>query len=119
MLTNEQKRIAKEMLDNGSTYKEVGERFGVSRQRIHALFPSSSKRARHQKWEFCYIYPNVNKFMKENKISLMEFHRQTGVHYNQLHKIFYGEMNPRKATIDKLLNYTGMTYEEFFYKEVV
>ena len=119
MLTNEQKRIAKEMLDNGSTYKEVGERFGVSRQRIHALFPSSSKRARHKKWEFCYIYPNVNKFKKENKISLRRMCKETGLYHNSLHKVLYGEQNPSKTTIDKLLNYTGMTYEEFFYKEVV
>ena len=118
-MTNEQKVIAKEMLENGHTYKEVGDYFGVSRQRIHALFPSSSKRARHKPGEYNYIYPNVNKFMKDNKLSLMEMYRGTGIHYNHLHKIFYGEQNPSKRIIDKLLNYTGMTYEEMFYQEVI
>lgn len=120
MLTNEQKKIAKEMLDNGSTYREVGEHFGLSRQRIHTLFPSSSRRARRKAGEYNYIYPNVNKFMKDNKnLSLMQMCRDVKISPNHLHRIFYGEVSPSKNVIDRLLNYTGMTYEEMFYKEVV
>lgn len=118
-MTKVEKETAKKMLDNGCTYQEVAKHFGVSRQRVHALFPYISKRARHKAGEYNYIYPNVNKYMKDNKISLMEMYRKTGINYNQLHRIFYGESNPSKKTIDKLLDYTGMTYEEMFYQEAV
>lgn len=35
-------------------------------------------------------------------------------HYNTIYRTLNGEHLPRKDTIDKILNVTGLTYEEAF-----
>jgi hypothetical protein len=105
--------------DAGMTYKQIGEKHGVSYQYVCQVcakrFP---QRFRFITAEGC-IYPNLRRWMNDEKCSRNELLRRMGftplaVNSCKLSEIMSGECYPRKPYIDKLLQATGMTYEKLF-----
>lgn len=111
-MTREQKVEAYSMLLDGHTMQEVGEKFGVSRQRIQMLFPAVGRCGGRN-----YVYPNITKWMIENRMSGAELAKLVGVSASQVSSWFRGLHDPRKCFIDRILAVTGMTYEEAFYED--
>ena len=103
----------------GKTYKEIGEMFGVSHQAVaDALGKSDPAKFRPWTKERC-IYPNLRNWLNENKVSLREFARRSevvasGRTLSRFAAYFRGENYPPKQTIDKILNVTGLTYEQLW-----
>ena len=108
--------------NKGLTFQEIADKYGVSRQYVaqacagccHVRFmPIDEKRC---------IYPNVRKWMNDNRVSVAELTRRICIKncsepQIKVGKYLRGYYNPRKSTIDNLLAITGLTYEEFFERE--
>lgn len=105
----------------GLKYKEIGERLGVSAQYVAVVCGKGDQAYYRPVGDEC-VYPNLRKWMNKNKVSRREFLRRMGLtahtgNYERLTSYLRGETEPRKAYIDKMLEVTGLTYEELFYTE--
>jgi predicted transcriptional regulator len=98
------------MLLDGATYKEVGEKFCLTHQRIQQMFPGVNRIGRRYK---C-VYPNIKRWIDENHITQPVFAEMVGVCSATIHHYLSGKRELNKKTIDKILEVTGMTYEEAF-----
>lgn len=114
-MTKEQKIEAYSMRLDGATLREIADKFGVSFQYIQHLFPGARKDNKRRSSSI--VYPNIIDFINENDISLLEFPEKCGVSYNGMMSFLLGKNNGSKKTIDKILEATGMKYEEAFAKE--
>lgn len=105
--------------ERGLTYAEIAQKYGVSRQNVcMACCKSNPARFQYHGKEKI-IYPNLRNWMNNNKISMNEMLRRLGlgVSYKNAQRLrgnFGGKTQPRKLTIDKLIEITGMPYEQLF-----
>ena len=108
-----------DMKNNGKTYREIGEVFGVSRQRVCQMIGRGDTRFfRHVSAKSC-VYKGVRKYLNDNKISIAELVRMV---YGAYHpRNFYtmrnrlsGATDMPKSYIDKILEITGLAYEVAF-----
>jgi predicted DNA-binding protein YlxM (UPF0122 family) len=105
----------------GLTYREIAEKYGVSYQcvaqscaRCGGYFKPYTKDE--------VVYPNLRKWLNDNKVSRREFVRKMGKlpHPETQSRIsdhFRGKKYPHKKTIDKYIEVTGLTYEQLFAEE--
>ena len=114
--------IVQQMIDmknSGKTYQDIADEFGVSRQRVFQMIGSGDpKFFRYISTKGC-IYKGVRKYMNDNKISMAELVRK--LYGNYVPRNFYSVRNKlsgvtdiTKKHIDKILEITGLTYEEAF-----
>lgn len=108
----------------GLTYEDIAKRFGLSRQRIDQICRRDPNRPYSRKIsEKECVYPNLRKWMTENGVSRSELIRRMGLDYSieyfvmRLSRCMKDEEDPKKWFIDKMLEVTGMTYEQMFYRE--
>ena len=106
----------------GKTYQEIATQFGVSYQAVAMAIgkhhPGHFKPVTHKQ---C-VYPNLRRWLNENKVSQAEFLRRIGKaiggrNYEKVRCWLSGKSYPRKQDIDLMLKITGLTYEELFYRE--
>jgi hypothetical protein len=111
------------MKRDGATYEEIGKAFNISKQRVYQIIGEESKAHFREITSAECIYPNLRKWMNDNRISRSELTRRAfgdghRVHYSHIYHTLRGESaDLRKSTIDRYLAATGLTYEEFFYTE--
>lgn len=98
---------------NGSSLQEIADKFGVSRQCIFQIVPTGTSYRLSNNYESC-IYPNIRRFLIENRYSYHRFADLCAVSLTCMHNALIGRVSPHKSTIDKILEVTGMTYEEAF-----
>ena len=114
-MTREEKIEAFTMRLDGYTLQEIGDHFGLSRERIRAILyqtTTASGIARKQ-----YVYPNIAKWMIENKISPGLFSKKIGCSQAAVSNWMTGKRDPSYKFINLVLKETGMTYEEAFKRE--
>lgn len=112
---------------SGMTYKQIAEKHGVSTSRVGQLIGGSVLNAKnwfHTITPDACVYQGLRKWMNENSITCAELTRRIWGHmltnnYARLHKCLKGEIYPRKPMIDKLIEITGLKYEELFSKEEI
>lgn len=103
----------------GLTYAQIGEKYGLSKQRVGQLIGHSNK------YYFKVIkrsgckFVNLRNWMNENSISRNEFARMMGLIPSgptlaRIRSYMTGECTPPKHYIDMMLKATGMDYETFF-----
>ena len=116
------KQLIKADREAGMTYSEIARKHGVSEQYAAQVCGKSCPGRFHViKKESC-IYPNLRKWMNENRCSRYELVRRMGYealpgNSARLSEYMAGNNQPRKPYIDKLLKATGMTYEVLFAME--
>lgn len=117
MIENKEKML--EMKKNGMTYQQIGDVFGISKQRVYAIAGETAKHYhRHITKEQC-VYDGLRGYLNENKISRMHFCRMCyeGIFhqatYHRFKKVLKGS-NTTKQTIDRILEATGLSYEVAF-----
>ena len=106
----------------GMTYKQISEKYGISKQRVQQIVGGGTDRVKA-----CFrgitekdcIYPNLRKWMNDNKVSKAELCRRLfGNSHPQLQDRarawLNGRNHPSKLNIDRLIEVTGLTYEELF-----
>ena len=104
------------------TLQEIAKKHGVTHQCVAmAVCKYNISYFRPVTQKQC-IYPNIRKWMNDNKVSQAEIIRRMGVEVGggtstKFRAWLRGENEPRKRDIDMLLKITGMTYEEMFREE--
>lgn len=114
-MTREQKEEVKRLREAGMSYQAVGERFGVSKQRIHQIVTRPSRRRKLPKTDGIK-YPKIKQYLEENNVKVTDLATACGV----TNATMWGNMRGcgmRKSTIDAILKVTGLTYEEAFSEE--
>lgn len=119
MSTIEEKRALR---GKGLTYAEIAKELGISKQAVAQVL-SKEQKSHFRPWtsDRC-IYVGVRNWMNENQITMAELLRRFGfqpgsaLHY-RYRDYLSGQTELRKHTIDKLLEITGLAYEEAFRQE--
>ena len=106
----------------GLKYREIAEKYGVSFQAVAQKCSEYESGKFRPFTEKNCVYPNLRKWLNENRVSQSEFVRRMGYVPTGKTKVsfggyFRGEGYPQKRTIDKMLQATGLTYEELWYRE--
>lgn len=98
---------------DGSTYQEIGENLGFSKQYIE----QELKRAINKgKTTYAKRYPQremVVEYIADNNLSIGEFSKLIGVSYSNLVNFMRGE-NQSLKTAMKIADYTGLSLDEVF-----
>ena len=112
------KEQMKLLRDQGLKHREIAEIFGVSRQYVADVCGKCDPAYFTPVGSEC-VYPNLRKWMNENKVSRREFLKRMGLtphtsNHVRFSNCIRGEYQPYKPYIDKMLKVTGMTYEMLF-----
>lgn len=116
-MTMQDKVTARTMLLNGSTYEEAARAVGVTRQRVHQLFPDMSQRTKrggrktpYQNWrapsafsEFC-----MSKGLCGKKVA-----SEIGMPYTSFIKVMRGSAYPSLKYIDQMSRFSGVDVATF------
>lgn len=110
------------LLLEGYTVKEIAEKLGVSKTRIYQITYSRMLNSFREITPEMNIYPNWRKWMNENSVSIRLFCELMGLdlsstNYNNVYGWMRGRCYPTKKNIDRILEATGLTYEQLFYQE--
>lgn len=111
-LTREQKIEALTMRIDGYTYDEIGARLGMSKQNVHKLMQSYFLKPDKQVKKI--IYPTIKDWVRSNGTNIRELAEKAGISYQHLIFVLYGEREPGLKVIKRILDVTGLTYEEAF-----
>ena len=60
------------------------------------------------------VYPAIDYYMRKHCMTYGSFAEKCGIGYSTVYEMLVGMYSPTKATIDRILAATGMTYEEAF-----
>lgn len=115
-MTNREKAEAYFMSLEGASLQEIGERFGVSIPDAAKMIPGYKPKRSIKNIEKC-IYPAIQEFMVKNGLPYSRMANLCGCTHSALYLVLTGKRSPAKTTIDKVLKFTGMTYEEAFRTE--
>lgn len=110
-MTKEQILGACSMRLDGHTLQEIADKYGVSAQYISTIVPRSFKTGVR-----C-IYPALKAWMGQKGYSAERIAKFCDVHRNTVYGWLNGKHTIDKPCIDKILQLTGMTYEEAFREE--
>lgn len=113
-MTKDDKVLAYSMRLDGYSFREIAEKLGVSIQAVQKAIPPVENRV--IKRTVTCIYPNIYAWMRKNDINIDKLSNLCSVSYMTIKRMLIGESETRKSTIDKILEVTGMTYEEAFKK---
>lgn len=114
----DRKEQMEKLKSQGWTYAEIAQMFGVTRQRVYQIigghYNTHFKRVTEEK---C-IYPNLLRFLNENRISMRELTRLVYGYYHraseQRIRMVLKGADCHKSLIDKMLDVTRLSYEEAF-----
>ena len=116
-MTVEQKVEAYRMRLEGATLRECAEKFGVSRECIRQITPPVETHPRRRSnYDGC-IYPNIKEWLYQNRYSYCSFSKLLACTPMSVYNALMGKVSPNKKFIDKILDATGMSYEEAFKTE--
>lgn len=107
--------------ENGVRHSEIARIVGVSRRRVSQICGKYAPGHFHTITEKECVYPNWRKWMNDNKIGRAEMIRRMGhephpEYHSRLCNWMRGNCYPLKQSIDLLLEATGLTYEQLFYR---
>lgn len=107
------------MKREGKTYREIGERFGLSKQRVYQILGKMDKHYFKPIKEKVVAYKGIRDWLNEKKISFTEFCRLIyGYYHPKLYTrltVCLNKTHPIKIDmIEKILDITGLTYEQAF-----
>lgn len=113
-MTKEQKLEACSMRFDGISIQEIADNFGVTREYIRKITPKISTKSVRSKNLELYIYPNISRWMQKNRVCASKLSKMIGTSASTVTNMLNGSVSTTKRIIDKVLEVTGMTYEEAF-----
>lgn len=107
------------MIVDGFSVHEIAEAMRTSEKEIRKEFKFALPKepAKPKVHRTPGVYPNLERWMKENRFTQKMVGDVIGVSAGNVSHICRGKQDISKRYIDKLLELTGMTYEECFAKE--
>lgn len=113
-MTKEEKTLAYSMRLDGATIRSIADKFGVSPEYIRKIVDGALHGRSYVGHVNSCIYPNIRKWMVDNKLTYNGFSSLLSMDQNTIRKFLVGKGGAYKSTIDKILETTGMTYEVAF-----
>lgn len=119
MKTGEKYKLYREERKKGLTYQQIADKYGVTKQTVGCACGVYNK----NKFQFVTaqrcIYVNLRNWMNKNQICVNELARRMGLepagrNMQQMQRLLKGLFYPRKPHIDRLIEITGLTYEQLF-----
>lgn len=122
MQTQSSKEQTLEMVQmrlDGYSFQEIADKYGVSRQCIHQKLSviAGSAKPRPKGIDEKVIYPNLAKWISENRMKKYELSKLLGLSDKSTKSLsmkLYGERDFSMTEIKKLLEITGQTFEHLF-----
>lgn len=118
-----------EMRNEGRTFQEIGEEFGISRQRVYQILQGVAEaeskeidyyaRKNHYSSEFFkkIRFVGLRKELEKRDISLLYLCKRAGVEYEKVRGPFKrGRLPANPENINKIVKFLGSTYEKVFSK---
>ena len=119
-MTKEEKIDAFTMRLNGYTLQEIGDKYGLTRERIRQMFASiTTKSGISRKSYKNYIYPNISDWMIDNNVKQSDLSKKLGCAQVTISSYLTGKKSPSFAFINLMLELTKMPYEVAFSKKRV
>lgn len=114
-MTIDEKVEAYRMRLEGSSLREIADKFGVSMERIRQIVPPTEGKtwSKDGMWSRC-VYPGIGQWLFENRCSYAKLAELIGAPQSSVSRWMNGINKLNKPTIDKILDVTGMTYEQAF-----
>ena len=118
-LSERNEKIVKDYYD-GKTLQEIADKHGITRQRVYQILVNCGTEKRERNTFKPTIdkikFDGLKKWLMENKVAIRDLYDKTGVSYSL--NYFYSKMvgtSPLDIdTINKILEVTGLTYENCF-----
>lgn len=116
-------RVAKmlELRREGWSLPAIAKNFGLSRQRVHQLIGKRDLQFFKMITEKQCVFKGLREWMNKKGVSRTELIRRIyGEHKyhpeisNRMYKYLTGRSDMKKSFIDKILEVTGLSYEECF-----
>ena len=119
-MATKQEKLA--LREQGMTYQQIADHFGISYQAVAQPLAKYQPNHFHYVTETGCVYPNIRKWLNDNKVNKSEFARRCGFcnqsdRKKRLDGYLKGRCDPPKRVIDKILSVTGLTYEQAFSKK--
>lgn len=117
-MSEEQKSEMYAMRLSGCTYQEIADKFGCSKQYVHQSITQSRPSKSNRLANAC-VYRGLSEYIAKNNITICKFTgflRPTHKGYNttRMKELLTGERSFKMTDIRKILELTGMTFEECF-----
>ena len=116
-MTREEKIDAFTMRLDGYTLQEIGDKYGLTRERIRKMFAQVTTESGISRKN--YIYPNISDWMIDNNVKQSDLSKKLGCAQNTLSSYLTGKKSPSFAFINLMLKLTKMPYEVAFSKKRV
>lgn len=115
-MTKEEVKDMFSMRVDGYSYRDIGEKYGVTRQRAQQILSRVIK-GKSTSVRKNYIYPNIDNWMFENNISQSDIAKWAGCTQNTISSVLTGKHDPSYSVISAVLEMSGMTFQEAFRKK--
>ena len=116
-MTREEKIDAFTMRLDGYTLQEIGDKYGLTRERIRKMFASITTESGISRKN--YIYPNISDWMIDNNVKQSDLSKKFGCAQNTISSYLTGKREPTFSFINLILELTKMPYEVAFSKKRV
>ena len=116
-MTREEKIDAFTMRLDGYTLQEIGDKYGLTRERIRQMFAAVTIESGISRKN--YIYPNISDWMIGNNVSQFDLCKKLGCSQAAISSYLTGKRKPTFSFINLILELTKMPYEVAFSKERV
>ena len=114
-MTNEQEVLSRILRIDGKSISEVAECLGIPESELEPIF----SRRKYTKSIIGFEttkYLHLDRWMRQRGITRVMFAEKSGINYSTLCNIMSDSVDISKRNIDKILKFTGLTYEEAFWK---
>lgn len=95
---------------DGYTLQEIGNKYGITREYVRQILDVGKRKDISQK----IVYPGLKQYLVENKMSVRKLSFLIGTQYQTALNTLHGKSKPGMDVINKILQVTGLTYEEAF-----
>lgn len=95
---------------DGYTLQEIGNKYGITREYVRQILDVGKRKDIFQK----IVYPGLKQYLVENKMSVRKLSFLIGTQYQTALNTLCGKSKPGMDVINKILQVTGLTYEEAF-----
>ena len=108
----------KNLRAQGMTYQQIADKLGVSTQVVSVALRRTNNNFKIYTEKRC-VYVNIRYWLNKNQVTINEFITMLGLMVCEstrwrYRRILNGFAEPSKSDIDRILEITGLTYEQAF-----
>ena len=113
-MTKQDKIDAFVMRLDGYTLQQIGDKFGVTKERIRQIVGNNVTTENRIDRTEKIIYPNIKKWAIAHNKTPHQIYMDINCSKSTKWLTVHGSYGPSLESIKKILNYTGLTFEEAF-----